>query len=687
MKKTLGILGLLIVVFLATAYMAESFLTPFNLENLIRRTSLFGIISIGVAFVIITGGIDLSIGSVVCLIGCGLPFLLHVDYQPNHQATLTDINAAKASITLKTTANFPKGSYIRLFDSNATNSGIYTVKNSQGTSITIDPAPANDDDRGSIVQVFPIEQSNKKNKSITTPAGLNSRDQVTFIKANGDVGLTTRVLNGKGNNYSLHEAAPDKAKYILALHRHQRTSVPVALTLVFLFSLGIGLSHGFMVAKIKLQPFVVTLCGLLLYRGITRGFTEDQTQGFQAEYPDLRLIATAKLGEVDYAQALILFGGIIITAGIGWLLWQSKKNAPINERRWPIIPIVLGAGIALCGFYQAKHVPVIEEGFSEEQSLTVIKVPTDGNQTLTIDLPAGTRKFVLEGQEASNKWIPLTQKEIKSSTSSYETKVPPLKIIRERTEKDWLAARIRVLAREDHVVLPLGARTVLVEARDSKGQWIPLGEPKAIAPHDKPVRHPVASLATLRTQQMGDLKALRLKVTHRELPRIGIPAPCLILIVVAVAAGIFLNHTIYGRYLLALGRNEEAAKYSGINTDRMIILAYVICSLLAGLGGMLFVMDVNSAQPVDFGNFYELYAIAAAVLGGCSLRGGEGTILGVIIGACLMRVLKNMITLVDEIPTHIEYAIIGAVILAGVIVDELIKRYAAKRAARQQDSV
>ena len=98
MKKTFGILGLLIVVFLATAYMADSFLTPFNLENLIRRTSLFGIISIGVAFVIITGGIDLSIGSVVCLIGCGLPFLLHVDYTPNHQATLAEINAAQSTI-------------------------------------------------------------------------------------------------------------------------------------------------------------------------------------------------------------------------------------------------------------------------------------------------------------------------------------------------------------------------------------------------------------------------------------------------------------------------------------------------------------------------------------------------------------------------------------------------------------
>ena len=97
--------------------------------------------------------------------------------------------------------------------------------------------------------------------------------------------------------------------------------------------------------------------------------------------------------------------------------------------------------------------------------------------------------------------------------------------------------------------------------------------------------------------------------------------------------------------------------------------------------GHLIALSVHarSAQPADFGNFYELYAIAAAVLGGCSLRGGEGTILGVVIGAALMRVLKNMITLVDWMPTYIEYAIIGAVILAGVIVDELVKRAAARR--------
>ena len=96
---------------------------------------------------------------------------------------------------------------------------------------------------------------------------------------------------------------------------------------------------------------------------------------------------------------------------------------------------------------------------------------------------------------------------------------------------------------------------------------------------------------------------------------------------------------------------------------------------------MIFVLDVGSAQPVDFGNFYELYAIAGAVLGGCSLRGGEGTIVGVVIGAAVMQVLKNTITLVDQIPTNIEYAVIGAVILGGVVTDEMVKRFAAKRRA------
>jgi ribose transport system permease protein len=217
-----------------------------------------------------------------------------------------------------------------------------------------------------------------------------------------------------------------------------------------------------------------------------------------------------------------------------------------------------------------------------------------------------------------------------------------------------------------------------VEARESGGEWEWIAE-AGVELSEAAQELTVPSLETIRGVKPGEWVDLRVVVVDRVPLTIRLPAPLFILLAVGVIASVFLNHTIYGRYLLAMGNNEEAARYSGIRTDRMIILAYVVCAGLAGLGGVLFVLDINSAQPVDFGNFYELYAIAAAVLGGCSLRGGEGTILGVVIGAALMRVLKNMITLVDWMPTYIEYAIIGAVILAGVMVDELLKRASSRR--------
>ena len=93
---------------------------------------------------------------------------------------------------------------------------------------------------------------------------------------------------------------------------------------------------------------------------------------------------------------------------------------------------------------------------------------------------------------------------------------------------------------------------------------------------------------------------------------------------------------------------------------------------------MLFALDQNTVQPSAHGNFYELYAIAAAVLGGCSLRGGEGSIVGVAIGAALLRVLYNAIVLAG-IPSQLDFAIIGLVILGGVIADELVKRLAVQR--------
>lgn len=317
MKKLLGIFGLLVVVFVITALANPQFVSAYNLQNLVRWTSLFGIISIGAAFVIITGGIDLSIGSVIGLVGALMAWLL----------------------------------------------------------------------------------------------------------------------------------------------THKGWSVPATLFAAVLVSLAIGFLHGLLITKVRLQPFVVTLCGLLLYRGMARYLTDDQSQGFGNSHEGLRQLATGKL------------------------------------------------------------------------------------------------------------------------------------------------------------------------------------------------------------QVTGTF---------------ALPAPFFLLISVAVIGAIFLNQTIWGRYLLALGRNETATRFSGINTDAMKITAYVICSVLAGLGGVLFSLDLNSVQPSSLGEFYELYAIAAAVLGGCSLRGGEGTILGVIIGTAVMRVLYNAINILG-IPTHLEFAIIGAVILAGVVTDEVVKRVAAQR--------
>jgi ribose transport system permease protein len=317
--NTIGITLLLIVLCIVTALLSDSFLSPYNLENLARRTALFGILSIGVAFVIVTGGIDLSVGSVVCLAGCALPWLL-------------------------TTRQWP---------------------------------------------------------------------------------------------------------------------LPAAVAAVLLGCSALGWIHGVLITRLRLQPFIVTLCGLLLYRGLARGLTHDQSVGFGTGFKNLRWLATGQ-----------------------------------------------------------------------------IRLPF---------------------------------------TDSF-----------------------------------------------------------------------------------------------------GLPVPCLILAGVALAASLLLHATVAGRHLFALGHNEEAARYSGINTRRLTAGAYVISASLAGLGGMLFVLDLNSAQPADFGNFYELYAIAAAVLGGFSLRGGEGRLIGVLVGAALMQVLRNMIVLTSR-QQHMEFAIIGAVILAGVVADELIKRAALRR--------
>lgn len=150
---------------------------------------------------------------------------------------------------------------------------------------------------------------------------------------------------------------------------------------------------------------------------------------------------------------------------------------------------------------------------------------------------------------------------------------------------------------------------------------------------------------------------------------LGIPMPFLLLIAISAVMWLFLHRSVYGRYLFATGRNEEAARYSGINTRRMIIAAYVIAGALTAISGVIFAFYTNSISPASHGNFYELYGIAAAVLGGCSLRGGEGSVLGVLIGTALLQVLQNLVNLLG-IPSSLNFAVMGAVILIGVMADQ-----------------
>ena len=149
-----------------------------------------------------------------------------------------------------------------------------------------------------------------------------------------------------------------------------------------------------------------------------------------------------------------------------------------------------------------------------------------------------------------------------------------------------------------------------------------------------------------------------------------IPMPFVALVVIALLMYVLLHRSVFGRYLYAVGRNEEAARYSGIDTQAVIMGAYVINGLLVAISGLLFAFYTNSISPAVHGSSYELYGIAAAVLGGCSLRGGEGSILGIVIGTILLQVLRNLITLLN-IPSSLDFAVMGAVIFAGVLVDQL----------------
>ena len=162
----------------------------------------------------------------------------------------------------------------------------------------------------------------------------------------------------------------------------------------------------------------------------------------------------------------------------------------------------------------------------------------------------------------------------------------------------------------------------------------------------------------------------------------GLPMPFVYLIIVAVIMWFVLHRSVYGRYLFAVGRNEEATRFSGINTRLIIASSYIVGALLTGISGILFAFWTNSVSPSNHGTFFELYGIAAAVLGGCSLRGGEGSIIGIVIGTALLQVLQNLVNLLG-IQSSLNFSVMGAVVLIGVIADQLFQKYRSKKLARQ----
>jgi len=174
------------------------------------------------------------------------------------------------------------------------------------------------------------------------------------------------------------------------------------------------------------------------------------------------------------------------------------------------------------------------------------------------------------------------------------------------------------------------------------------------------------------TQGFGDASGYKSLTDLATGSLFGVPMTFLIMLLLAVILWVVVHRSVYGRYLFAVGRNEEAARYSGINTKRIIASAYVVSGLLAGIAGILLAFYTNSISPSSHGESYELYGIAAAVLGGCSLRGGEGSVVGILLGTALLQVLQNLVNLLG-IPSSLNFAVVGTVILLGVIADEVFK--------------
>ena len=148
----------------------------------------------------------------------------------------------------------------------------------------------------------------------------------------------------------------------------------------------------------------------------------------------------------------------------------------------------------------------------------------------------------------------------------------------------------------------------------------------------------------------------------------GDPVVVLLAVAIAVAAYLLVRYTALGEQIIAVGGNEEAARLSGINTDRVKICVYCISGLLSSIAGFVLIGRVGAAEPIG-GNGFELQAIGAAVIGGASLFGGEGNPLGSLIGALTLGAMQNGLTLMN-VPSFWQFVATGAVVILAVFVDQ-----------------
>jgi len=163
----------------------------------------------------------------------------------------------------------------------------------------------------------------------------------------------------------------------------------------------------------------------------------------------------------------------------------------------------------------------------------------------------------------------------------------------------------------------------------------------------------------------------------------GVPVYLILLAFMALLASVFLHLSVHGRYFFAIGSNERAARFAGVNVDGHKIAAYMLCSMLTACYSFLALMKTSSLEPAAIGQNDELMAIAGAVLGGCTLRGGEGTVYGMIVGTMIIQILMMMNTF-WAVPTELEGTMIGVILLLGVILDELLRRR--ERLGRQDNA-